>query len=48
MIEDVIDQIRETCEGLTADDIAMQLESCANVAPEDVPRLAAYFAALNA
>ena len=48
MIEDVLEQIRETTEGLTADDIAQQLEQCSNVAPEDVPRLSAWFASLNA
>jgi hypothetical protein len=48
MLEEVIDQIKDATAGMLVEDIEPQLEQCANVAPEDVPRLAAFIASLNA
>ena len=46
--EEVIEQIRSACVGLTEPDIVAMLEQCPSVLPEDVPRLAAFFVSLNA
>lgn len=48
MLEEVIEQIREASAGLLPEDIAPLLEQCPNVLPEDVPRLTAFIASLNA
>ncbi len=47
MLEEVIEQIKDATSGLLAEDIVPMLEACPNVAPEDVPRLAAFVESLQ-
>lgn len=47
-MEDLIEQLKDCCVGMTAEEIASQLEGCPNVLPEQVQPLAAWLASLVA
>lgn len=47
-MDEIIEQLTESCAGLTPEEILAQVEQCPNVPPEKAPIVAAWLASLSA